>query len=169
VAVLDSTELDDFSFDVVDPRSDEAVNSLRSYFAELDARFEAGFDPGDTITADASQFEAPEGVFVVIRAREAATAEAVCGCGAVQLLDDGIAEIKRMWIAPSVRGNGLGRAMLDELERHALELGDGVIRLDTNNVLAEAIALYTAQGYTQIERYNDNPYARHWFEKRAAQ
>jgi hypothetical protein len=41
-----------------------------------------------------------------------------------------------------------------------------VLRLDTNAALAEAQALYRASGYAEIARFNDNPYAHHWFEKR---
>ena len=42
------------------------------------------------------------------------------------------------------------------------------MRLDTNRVLGEAIAMYRAQGYREIARFNDNPYAHHWFEKSLA-
>ncbi len=160
----DSTNPSGYGFEVVDPRCPDAVASLESYFAELDERFEDDFDPGDTISADAANFEAPEGAFLVMRRQDS---DGAFGCGAVQVLDDGAAEIKRMWIAPQARGEGLGKAMLGELETHARQLGNGVIRLDTNNVLSEAIAMYLSQGYVEIEAYNDNPYARHWFEKRA--
>lgn len=44
-------------------------------------------------------------------------------------------------------------------------MGNHTVRLDTNSVLQEAIALYASSGYREIGRYNDNPYARHWFEK----
>ena len=48
----------------------------------------------------------------------------------------------------------------------AVELGQDVVRLDTNRALTNAIEMYRAAGYTDIERYNDNPYADFWFEKR---
>jgi ribosomal protein S18 acetylase RimI-like enzyme len=71
-----------------------------------------------------------------------------------------------MWIEPSMRGAGLGRRLLEHLEDRLVAMGNSVIRLDTNSVLTEALALYHSSGYVEIERYNDNPYARHWFEKR---
>ena len=71
-----------------------------------------------------------------------------------------------MWVAESVRGLGLGRRLLAEAERRAAAAGAPVVRLDTNRSLAEAIALYRSSGYREIERFNDNPYAHHWFEKR---
>lgn len=158
----DSSDGDSCRFDVVDPRSSEAVAALQSYFAELAERFDDGFNPGDSIVSDAAHFDPPAGVFVLARC----TVDSITmGCGAVQVLPDGAAEIKRMWISPLQRGAGLGKRMLHELEEHALELGSGIIRLDTNDALTEAVKMYRSNGYAEIERYNDNPYAKHWFEK----
>jgi GNAT superfamily N-acetyltransferase len=74
-------------------------------------------------------------------------------------------EIKRMWVAPAVRGLGLGRRLLAELERWARESGATAARLDTNRNLAEAISMYRSSGYAEIPRFNDERYAHHWFEK----
>jgi ribosomal protein S18 acetylase RimI-like enzyme len=71
-----------------------------------------------------------------------------------------------MWIAPDARGLGLGRRLLGELERFAREAGAAVIRLETNDALKEAILLYRRSGYVEVDAFNDEPYARHWFEKR---
>jgi len=70
-----------------------------------------------------------------------------------------------MWVAPAARGLGLGRRLLRELERLARETGARTIRLDTNRVLNEAIRLYRSAGYQEVPRFNDEPYAHHWFEK----
>lgn len=147
----------------VDPRSDDAVRAMSAYFAELDRRFERGFDPGDAIGADAERFLAPTGTFVIAR-----QGGEVVGCGAVQALAPGVGEIKRMWVSPDARGQGLGRRLLQELERRAGELGHDLVRLDTNATLTEAVRLYEASGYAEIGRYNDNPYAERFFEKRLA-
>ena len=148
------------NFDVVDPRSDDAICSMRAYFDELARRFEGGFDPGDTLTADADSMREPNGVFVVARADDLAVA-----CGGVAGIDTGTGEIKRMWVDPAWRGLGLGPRMLTELERHVARLGRDRVVLDSNGVLTEAIAMYERSGYHAIGRYNDNPYAEHWFEK----
>ena len=87
------------------------------------------------------------------------------GCGALQAIGPGIGEIKRMWVADDVRGQGIGRRLLAELEARSAAVGHRVVRLDTNGELNEAIALYTRSGYAEIERYNDNPYAQRFFEK----
>ena len=73
-----------------------------------------------------------------------------------------------MWIAPAARGLTLGRRLLQELERHAREAGVIVLRLETNRALTEAIALYRRSGYVEVDAFNDEPYAHHWFEKRLA-
>jgi ribosomal protein S18 acetylase RimI-like enzyme len=87
------------------------------------------------------------------------------GCGAVKLHGSEPAEIKRMWVAPSARGLGLGRRILKELERYARAHGASVAHLETNRALDEAIALYRSAGYVEVARFNDEPYADHWFEK----
>lgn len=91
------------------------------------------------------------------------------GCGALKVIGDGIGEIKRMWVAPAARGLGIAQRLLDALEQQAIGLHLHTLRLDTNRTLTEARALYVRNGYREIERYNDNPYADHWFEKRVGQ
>lgn len=150
------------TFETVDARQPIAVAAMSAYFAELDERFVDGFDPGDTLTADAPHFDPPSGAFVIARTR--AVGEVV-GCGGLQRLSDGIAEIKRMWIAPAWRGRGIAGALLRDLEARARAAGYETVRLDTNATLVEAIAMYGRHGYASIDRYNDNPYAQRWFEK----
>ncbi len=78
----------------------------------------------------------------------------------------GPAELKRMWVAASARGLGVGRRILTELECHASQRGVTVVRLETNQRLTEAISLYRSAGYAEVAAFNDEPYAHHWFEKR---
>ena len=148
------------AFEVVDPRSDDAVWALTRYFDELDHRFPGGFDAGDSLVADAPSLAAPHGTFVV-----AYSDDSPVGCGGVMRLSIGIGEVKRMWVHPDWRGVGLGARLLRRLEDEALAHGLHTVRLDTNSVLIEAITMYERAGYRAIERYNDNPYARCWFEK----
>ena len=70
-----------------------------------------------------------------------------------------------MWIAPAARGLGVGRRLLDELERALRRHGATVARLETNRALTEAIGLYRSAGYREVAPFNDEPYAHHWFEK----
>jgi ribosomal protein S18 acetylase RimI-like enzyme len=70
-----------------------------------------------------------------------------------------------MWVDGSVRGLGVGRRLLAELEARA----GSTVRLETNRALTEAIAMYRAAGYAEVAPFNDEPYAHHWFEKRLDQ
>jgi ribosomal protein S18 acetylase RimI-like enzyme len=87
------------------------------------------------------------------------------GCGALKLHEEGWAEVKRMWVSPTVRGLGLGRRLLAELETQAAAHGIRTLRLETNRALTEAIGLYRAAGYREVDAFNTEPYADHWFEK----
>ena len=71
-----------------------------------------------------------------------------------------------MWVAPSARGLGFGRRLLSELKREAARHASRIVRLETNDSLTEAIALYRSSGYVEADPFNDEPYAHHWFEKR---
>ena len=147
-------------FAVEDPGTPDARWCFEQYFAELDARFDLGFDPARSLPADAHELVPPAGVLLVARLRERPV-----GCGALKFHGRGPAELKRMWIAPSARGLGAGRRLLQELERYAREGGVRVLRLETNRALTEAIALYRRAGYLEVEAFNNEPYAHHWFEK----
>lgn len=151
-------------FEIVDARSVEAVESMTKYFDELATRFPEGFDPGNTLEDDAGTFDEPHGAFLIARSAPSSDEDPI-GCGGVHLLNDRCAEIKRMWIDPDWRGMGLGRKLLTALEQHGSRLGYDTIRLDTNSVLTEAIRMYESAGYQEIDRYNDNPFAKHWFQK----
>ncbi len=88
------------------------------------------------------------------------------GCGALKFHGGGPAELKRMWVAEAARGLGVGRRLLSELETQAADHGASAVRLETNRSLVEAISLYRASGYVEVEAFNEERYAHHWFEKR---
>lgn len=146
-----------------DPASTDARWCIGHYFAELGERFEEPFDPGRTLHAGRDELVPPTGAFLIAR-----IAGHPAGCGGLRTLAPGVGELMRMWVDGAHRGLGIGKRLLAALEKQAETLGHARVRLYTNRSLAEAKAMYRAAGYVEIDRYNDDPYADHWFEKRLA-
>ena len=145
---------------VTDPRLPAARHCLTTYFDEIAARFENGFDPALGVSASDAELTMPAGMLLV-----ATLHGDPVGCGALKFGPDGTAHIKRMWVDQNVRGLGLGRRLLADLEAHAARHGASIVRLDTNKTLTEAIAMYRAAGYREVDAFNEETYAHHWFEK----
>ena len=146
------------TIDVTDPGSRPARWCLAEYAEEISRRFPGGFDP--TALVPPADVAGPGGAFLIARELDRPV-----GCGAVRTLAAGVGEIRHLWVHASVRRLGLGRRLLGALEAQAAVRNLGVIRLDTHEVLTEAISMYLASGYREIPAYNDNPYAHHWLEK----
>jgi DNA-binding MarR family transcriptional regulator/GNAT superfamily N-acetyltransferase len=144
----------------VDPASPAARWCVGQYFDELNRRFESGFDPGASLPADDRDLVPPRGAFLVA----SVDGEPVAS-GAVKPVSPGVGSLKRMWVAETVRGLGIGRRMLEALESQARELGLTSLQLETNHTLQEAIGLYRSAGFREVARFSSDPYAHHWFEK----
>lgn len=144
-----------------DPEDPDAQHCLAQYVAELNRRSDRGFDPNVGATALPHEVRPPAGEFFVAYLH----GEPV-GCGAVKYHRDAPAELKRMWIAPAVRGLGLGRRFLATLEDCARRSGAAVGHIETSATLTEAMALYRSAGWVEVAPFNNEPFADHWFEKR---
>jgi len=131
---------------------------FEQYYSELAAEF--GYDVDTALPLGTDQLTRPHGLVLVVRAEGR-----VVGCGGVKLLDDGIGEIKRMWVSPAERGHGLGGRLLEALEHAAAEAGMTVTRLETNEQLGPALAMYRKRGYVEVAPFNAEPFATHWFRK----
>lgn len=149
------------------PDTPEAARLLADYGAELVARGRpfspmeppAGVRPLSWV--DPHELEPPGGAFLIAEQDDLPVA-----CGGVRTLAAELGEVKRMYVVPAARRRGIARRILSELEQVARDLGHVRVRLDTNAVQPEAVALYHACGYAEIPDYNGNPFATHWFEKR---
>lgn len=142
------------------PHSADAQACLSAYYADLAARFEAGFDMQAAHNEPLESLAAPLGWFLVARL----DGEAV-GCAGLRRIGEQTGELKRMWISPAARGRGVARALLAHVEDLARSAGFTEIKLDTNKALIEAHTLYRSVGYREIAAYNDNAYAHLWFAK----
>jgi GNAT superfamily N-acetyltransferase len=143
-----------------DPRHPHALAAKRRYFEELGVRFEEGYDPAAAIQVGDDDLVPPAGVLLL-----ATLHAAPVGCAIAKFHPDGTAHAKRMWIADEVRGLGLGRRILAALEDAARANGARRVRLETHRSLHEAIGLYRSSGYREVERFNDEIYGHHFFEK----
>ena len=119
--------------------------------AELLSRYPSS-DDGTYFRLEAEEVGRGRGALVV-----AYSEGAPAGCGGVRLIGPGIAEIKRMYVAPESRQRGVARRILDELEREARELGVTRLLLQTGTRQPEAIALYTNAGFSPRESFGDYP------------
>ncbi|WP_010137783.1 bifunctional helix-turn-helix transcriptional regulator/GNAT family N-acetyltransferase [Oceanicola sp. S124] len=151
---------DRITFEEVDPRSDPARYCLGEYYAELGKRLKTGFDVSLSRDPEATDMLPPRGSFLL-----AMSDGLPIGCVGLKGQGKPVAEIKRLWIAPSARGLGLSRRLMEQVEDRARALGITTLRLDTNSALPEAVALYRNSGWHETDRFNDDPYPDHFFEK----
>jgi DNA-binding MarR family transcriptional regulator/GNAT superfamily N-acetyltransferase len=149
------------SIEEVDPRGDEARYCLSEYYSELSRRFKGGFEVSLSRDPDATDMISPRGAFFV-----AMSDDLPLGCVGLKGSGGELAEIKRLWVAPSARGLGLARRLMGSADNAARGLSIKILRLDTNSALPEARQLYRSTGWTEIERFNDDPYPDLFFEKR---
>jgi GNAT superfamily N-acetyltransferase len=112
--------------------------------AEVRARYDGKGEPGTPPSA--------ADISVVLVARD--DDGSAVGCGALRFLGGGVAEVKRMYVAPTSRGRGVGRAVLAGLEDTARGRGWTTLRLETGARQPEAIGLYSRAGYRQIEAFS---------------
>jgi GNAT superfamily N-acetyltransferase len=145
----------------VDAAESPASELLAAMTDELDRLYERVEGSLDSLPATPEQMSPPDGCFLLLSRGGEPLA-----CGGVKRLGDGVGEIKRMYVVPEHRNEGLGRRLLAELERRCAELGYGRVRLDTGPDQPSAKRIYESAGYVSIPDYNGNPYAAHWFEKR---
>ena len=125
-----------------------AEQLIRALNAELIARYP---EPGaNYFRLDPDEVTDGRGAFLI-----AYVADCPVGCGAVRRVDGPVAEIKRMYVAPSARGRGVGRQILDALETEARRLGVTRLVLETGPRQPEAIALYARAGFSHVPLFGE--------------
>jgi GNAT superfamily N-acetyltransferase len=144
-----------------DPDDPAAIACLTAYYQLLAEKI-AGVTP-DMLTLplpDAAKYRPPHGAFLI-----AWSDDLPVGCASLRPLEPGVAEVKRLWIDPVARGQGLARRLMRALESRARDMGYAHLKLDSNAALIEAIALYRSDGWTEIAPYTGFP-ANVWLGKR---
>jgi GNAT superfamily N-acetyltransferase len=149
----------DLRFERCEPEEPPASELLAEMRAELNDVYET-FSRLDNPPLSPDELRPPDGAYLVGRQGSAAVAG-----GGLRRLDDGVAEIKRMFVRPAARSRGVARALLEALEDAARDLGYERVRLDTGPKQLHGLALYRSAGYVDVPPYNDNPFACFWGEK----
>lgn len=137
-----------------------ASDLVEAMVQEMDDLYGTRIDGDDMPSARPADFVRPHGTFLV----GFLDGEPVAG-GGVKTFAPGIGEIKRMYVAPHVRGRGVARRLLAALEDAARRLGHERVRLDTGPKQPHALHLYSSSGYREIANYNANPKATYFGEK----
>ena len=106
---------------------------------------------GDNAHLSTDELRAPDGLFLVARHDR----HLVGGVGLRSIGEPGLrfAEVKRLWVRPDLRRAGIGLSLMNEIERHAKELGYRALYLETGPAQPEALSLYESTGWTQVENY----------------
>jgi DNA-binding MarR family transcriptional regulator/GNAT superfamily N-acetyltransferase len=144
-----------------DPADPAALSCLGDYYRLLR-------ETTDGITAemlplplpDPERYRGPDGAFLV-----AWSEDLPVGCVSLRRLGPKLAEVKRLWVHPHARGQGLGLRLMRAIEARARDLGYGHARLDSNTALVAAVGLYRSDGWTECDPYTDPP-ANIWMTKR---
>jgi ribosomal protein S18 acetylase RimI-like enzyme len=143
--------------DPEDPQSRACLLAYAALLADRIPGIPAAHVP--TPDPDATSYRPPKGAFLL-----ALSDGQTLGCVSVKTVGPGEGEVKRLWVAPAARGQGLARRLMVAIEDRARALGLTHLRLDTNEHLPEAIALYRATGWDEVAPFTDFP-ATHWFAK----
>ncbi|MEU8634690.1 GNAT family N-acetyltransferase [Amycolatopsis sp. NPDC048633] len=149
----------------IDVAHPAAVAIMREYMDEVASRYYGRPITEAELTyyvaeAPGTDLVAPTGAFLLGR-RDGK----VAGCAGTRVVAPGISELTKVFVKPEHRGSGIAPLLVAAAEDAALRLGSTLMRLDTRHDLVEARALYAKLGYDEVEPFNDEQFAEHWFAK----
>ena len=138
--------------DVVIARADLNADVSRALISALNAELSAMYsEPGaNHFGLKPEEVSGKRGAFLIV-----SHSGTPVGCGAVRLIDAETGELKRMYMAPSARGKGLGRQLVAALEAETRSLGARRLVLETGTRQHAALALYRAAGFQPIPLYGE--------------
>lgn len=145
-----------FMIEITIASSSEQIARIKSLFLEYaeSLGFSLCFQSFDEELANLpGMYAPPEGRLLIAYLN----GEAV-GCAALHKLEDGICEMKRLYVKPSARGHRVGKRLSERIISEARAIGYIKMRLDTiGETMQTAVALYHAQGFREIAPYRENP------------
>ncbi len=148
---------------VESPTAAVSLALQEAFFTDIAARY-PGWHPGSSQGVSVEELSIPRGAWLVVYLDGRPV-----GCGGLQALEEGVGEVRRLFLDRSVRGLGIGRALLRSLEEQARHLGYGRVRLTTGDGQPEALALFVSSGYEEIAPFTDGAFTRHWMERELPQ
>jgi len=118
--------------------------------ADLDAYQDTLYPPESRYTLDLASLKRPDVLFAVARDSEGLA----IGCGAIVLYPE-FGELKRMYVSPGGRGQGVAKKLMALLESRAADVGCKLLKLETGPYQHEALALYASTGYERRGPFGD--------------
>ncbi len=136
-------------------RDEESLLQVRDLFLEYadSLDFDLGFQDFDRELAELpGEYSEPDGRLYI-----AYDSGKPAGCVALRKIDEGVCEMKRLYVRPGFRGRAIGRVLAERVVSEAKKIGYGKMRLDTVSSMTEAITLYRSLGFVEIGKYRLNP------------
>ncbi|HNO94755.1 MAG TPA: GNAT family N-acetyltransferase [Anaerolineales bacterium] len=130
----------------IDPLHEEAIYLLHEAAREIRPLYNSGQDPN--LNLPTNEPLGGRSAFLIARVDGKPV-----GCAALRPIEGDIAELRRMYVLISYRGQGIAQKLMEEIEKVAIEFKYIMIRLETGNRQLRAIALYKACGYQRIEPF----------------
>jgi putative acetyltransferase len=152
----DPSQHDRSPIDLYQASTPEQIQQARELFLEYAAslNFSLCFQSFDDEVKNLPGTYAPPSGRLLLARYEGRAA----GCVALRRLEEGICEMKRLYVRPAARGKSLGRMLVDRVIAEARQIGYQRMRLDTiESSMQDAIALYRRKGFREIPPYRENP------------
>jgi ribosomal protein S18 acetylase RimI-like enzyme len=146
---------------VVEASTPEQIETVRGLFLKYaeSLRFSLHFQNFDRELAELpGEYAPPAGRLYLAAAADSSQPPDLAGCVALRRAAEGICEMKRLYVRPQFRGQGIGRALALRVLTAAREIGYERMRLDTiEPQMEQAVALYRSFGFREIAPYRENP------------
>jgi len=143
----------------IDPMDPRALQAISSFLNEMVERVDANALTTDP--ADETEGYIAKGIFFCALDER----DNVVGCGALEEVSPEVAQIRRMWVNPVLRGQGIGRRLLSALEGAAAVSGYLTLQLEVYEELTEAILLYETSGFVRVEPSGPAPVDLRFYER----